>query len=146
MKDECCRPIDLSKGAGPFFGRLFISLIFILSGLMKIVYFNQTVSAVQGVGVQGAAFFTILALLFELAGGLLVLLGWYTRIGVYILMIFLLPTTLLFHGFWNFQGPEQSEQMAHFLKNLTLYGGLLLLWSYGPGRWSLDAKRCRSKA
>ncbi|MFC2049288.1 DoxX family membrane protein, partial [Chlamydiota bacterium] len=85
------------------------------------------------------------AILFELVGGLLILLGWYTRIGVYILMIFLVVTTLILHGFWGIEGHERAMQISHFLKNTAIFGGLLLLLSYGPGKWSLDACRCRSK-
>ncbi len=148
MNDPCCKPVKdplkNSRGAAPFFGRLLISLIFILAGVMKIFIFSETVSALQEAGIKGAGIFTVVALLFELIGGLLVLAGWHTRFGVYLLMIFLVPTTLIFHGFWNFQGHELAEQMSHFLKNMAIFGGLLLLWSYGPGRWSVDACRCQS--
>ena len=149
MDDACCKPVrdplNNSSGAAPFFGRLLISLIFILAGVMKIFIFPETVSALEAAGIRLANMFTAVALLLELIGGLLVLAGWHTRIGVYLLMIFLLPTTLIFHGFWNFQGHELAEQMSHFLKNMAILGGLLLLWSYGPGRWSVDACRCQSK-
>lgn len=140
----CCSTETCTPGAGPFFGRLLISLIFILSGVMKIFHFQGVVGALSSFGLEGAEFFAVLAILFELVGGLLILLGWHTRIGVYLLMLFLLPTTFLFHNFLGLQGHEQAEEMAHFLKNLTIYGGLLLLLSYGPGRWSLDARRCNS--
>lgn len=131
--------------AAPFFGRLFISLIFVLSSLGKIFNFQETVSALESFGIKGGAIFIAIAILFELGGGLLVLLGWYTRLGVYALMIFLLPATLIFHAFWNHSDTERMVQMAMFLKNITIYGGLLLLLSYGPGKWSLDA-RCSTKA
>lgn len=81
----------------------------------------------------------------ELVGGILLILGWYTHLAVYILMIFLLPTTLIFHGFWNYVGVDAALQFSIFLKNLVIYGALLLLLSYAPGRWSLDARRCRKK-
>lgn len=146
MNDACCKPVEDSRSAAPFLGRFLISLIFILAGVMKIFIFPETVSALQAVGIQGASIFTVVALLFELVGGLLILAGWYTRFGVYLLMIFLVPTTLIFHGFWNFEGHDQAEQMSHFLKNMAIFGGLLLLWSYGPGRWSIDACRCKSRS
>jgi putative oxidoreductase len=130
-----------AHGAGPFFGRLLISLIFILSGFAKIFSFKETSEAISNTGLPGSDILAVVALLFEIVGGLLVLLGWYTNFGIYILMIFLLPTTLVFHPFWIYEGAEKLSQQANFLKNLTIYGGLLLLLSYGPGRWSFDARR-----
>jgi len=142
MKDKCCGESQCSPGcshgAAPFFGRLLISLIFILAGIGKIIDFQGAVDTLNSVGIQGAEAFIFIGLLMELVGGLLLLLGWYTRIAVYILMIFLLPTTLIFHGFWNYTGAEMALQLSIFLRNLTIYGGLLAYFSFGPGRWSID--------
>ena len=120
-----------------------ISLIFILGGLGKILDFGGARDALRMLGIQGAGFYIFIALLMELVGGILLLLGWRNRLAIYILMIFLLPTTLIFHGFWNYSGNEMALQFSIFLKNLVIYGALLLLLSYGPGCWSLDA--CFSK-
>lgn len=53
-------------------------------------------------------------------------------------MLFLIPTTFLFHDFWNLSGGAQMGQMAAFMKNLAIGGGLSLLVAYGPGRYSID--------
>ena len=82
MNGACCKPVKDHKAAAPFFGRLLISLIFILAGVMKIFIFQETISALQEAGIRGATILTALALLFELVGGLLILVGWHTRIGV----------------------------------------------------------------
>ncbi len=145
MEGSCCSHKGGSHGAAPFFGRLLISLIFILAGLGKIVDFPGAVDALQSVGIRGASVFVFVGLLMELIGGLLLLLGWHTRLGIIILMIFLFPTTLIFHGFWSYTGAEMALQLSIFLKNLTIYGGLLAFYSYGPGRWSVDACRVCKK-
>jgi putative oxidoreductase len=129
----------ISQGAGPFFGRLLISLIFILAGIGKAADFPAAVATLQHLGIPAPETIIIISILFELIGGTLVLLGWYTHIGIYLLMIFLFPVTLIIHAFWRYQGAEMALQLSNFLKNVTIYGGLLLLLSYGPGRWSLDA-------
>lgn len=129
----------------PFLGRLLLSVIFILAGFSKLFIFHEAVGALRDAGVQsGAPAYITIALLMEIIGGLLILLGLFTRVGCWILMVFLLPTTLIFHAFWNFEGHEHALQMANFLKNLGLYGGLILLAVYGPGRWSIDARICKS--
>ena len=138
---SCCAEYVSAHGPGPFFGRLLISLIFILAGISKIFDFQSTSEALRNMGIQKAEIFIVIAILMELIGGILLLLGWHTRAAIYILMIFLLPTTLIFHSFWHYQGAEMKVQLSNFLKNLTIYGGLLLLLSYGPGRWSVDALR-----
>lgn len=142
MKGSCCEGEKEMPGAGPFFGRLLISLIFILAGIGKIIDFQGASDMLRSLGVQGAEAYILIGLLMELVGGILLLLGWHTKLGIYLLMIFLFPTTLLFHSFWQDQGAEMALQFSIFLKNLTIYGGLLAFLSYGPGRWSVDA--CRS--
>jgi putative oxidoreductase len=73
------------------------------------------------------------AIIFELAGSVLVILGYYARFGALLLVIFLIPTTIIFHT--NFEDPNQ---IIHFMKNLSMFGGCLVLLGMGPGRFSLD--------
>ncbi|MCC5832122.1 MAG: DoxX family protein [Chlamydiales bacterium] len=133
-------------GGVPFLGRLLISLIFILSGLGKILDFQGAVEQLRGYEIDLAYFFILIALLLQLIGGILLLLGWFTRFAVVILMIFLLPTTLIFHGFWNYTGDKMELELVMFLKNLAIFGGLLAFFSFGPGRWSIDGCRVCKKA
>lgn len=140
-KHLSCDTYHCQHGAGPFFGRLLLSIIFILAALGKIFDFEGGVNLLRQMGVQGAPVFFTIGLLMELIGGLMILFGWHTRLGVYILMIYLIPVTLMIHNFWGYEGADMAIQLQLFLKNLAIYGGLLLLLSYGPGRWSLDAKR-----
>jgi putative oxidoreductase len=65
-----------------------------------------------------------------LLGSLSLLLGFKTQIGALLLVLFLIPTTLLFHPF--------TTDLGNFLKNLALIGGLLMVVSYGPGLISVD--------
>ena len=79
------------------------------------------------------------AALVEILGGLSLLLGLRARIGALVLFVFLIPTTLVFHNFWAHSGMEQMNQMQHFLKNVTIMGGLLMIVGLGSGPLSLDA-------
>lgn len=144
--EECRGKYKCSHGAGPFIGRLLISIVFILAGIGKIIDFRGATETLNSMGIVGAKYFMLAALLLELVGGLLLLLGWYTRVGIIILMIFMFPVTFMFHAFWNYSGAEMAMQISNFLKNLAIYGGLFAFYSFGPGRWSVDACRgCKER-
>jgi putative oxidoreductase len=136
-----------AHGAIPFLGRLLLSLIFILAAIGKCTHFNEFVQKMTQAGVEsGPAAYIVLAIIFEFLGGFLILFGWHTRFGAALLMIFLLPVTLIFHPFWQYAGGEMFDlQLSNFLKNVAIFGGLLLLATYGPGTWSFDKSCCCSE-
>lgn len=121
-------------------GRILLSLIFILSGFGKIGDWSGTASYMASQGMVAVPFFLTMAILFELGGGLSVLLGFKARWGALALICFLIPATLIFHNFWAFTGAEQRMQMINFMKNLAIMGGLLLVVLRGAGNPSIDGR------
>jgi putative oxidoreductase len=87
-----------------------------------------------------------IALVIELVGGLAILLGLFTRFTAWILFLYLIPTTFLFHNFWALQGMDQIDNMIHFEKNLAIMGGLLFLATFGAGGFSMDSSRASRAA
>jgi len=71
------------------------------------------------------------AIICQVVGGLCILLGVQVRLGAFLLVLFFLPATVLFHHFWLVQGEEREMQMVKFMKNGSILGGLLLLLAYG---------------
>jgi putative oxidoreductase len=132
--------VETLERYGAFPARLLISQIFIFSGFAKIMDPQGTMAQMEGRGMVWIPFFLVAAILFELAGGLSVLLGYKARLGALALFLFLIPVTLTFHNFWTYPEDEQKQQMIMFMHNLTLMGGLLLLMCYGPGALSLDRR------
>lgn len=65
--------------------------------------------------------------IFEFVGGLSVLLGIKERIGAFLLILFLIPTTVVMHQFWFVEGYEKELQLVHFLKNVAILGALMLI-------------------
>ena len=120
-------------------GRIAIAAIFLVSGTAKLFDVPGTAAYMSGVGIPYAETLAMVAGIAEVLGALALAFGALTRIGAIGLILFLIPTTLLFHNFWALEGDEQQMQMAHFLKNLGIVGGLILLISYGPGRYSVDS-------
>jgi putative oxidoreductase len=121
--------------------RILLSLIFILSGLHKVADFSGTVSLMTQHGLPAASLLAVLAIAVEVGGGLSVLLGFQARLAAVVLLLFLIPTTLVFHS--NLVVPQVQDQTTQLLKNLAIMGGLLMLAAHGPGAASLDARRRR---
>jgi putative oxidoreductase len=111
-------------------GRVLVSVIFVLSGLTKIVDWNSNAQYMASAGLPLIPLLLIAASITEVAGGLSVLLGWKARWGALLLFLYLIPVTLIFHNFWDYSGIEMQTQLVNFLKNLSIMGGLLLVAAY----------------
>jgi putative oxidoreductase len=79
-------------------------------------------------------------------GAIAIATGFLTRIASLGLILFMIPTTLIFHAFWNAEGPEHLQQMVNFMKNLAIIGGLAVVMAQGPGRFSIDHRIRRGRA
>jgi putative oxidoreductase len=121
-------------------GRILLSHIFLFSGIHKIIDPSGTAAVMDQHGMVLIPFFLVGAIVLEVAGGLSLLLGCFARWGALLLVLFLIPTTLVFHSFWTVGPEEQQVQMIMFMKNLAIMGGLLMVMSCGPGALSIDAK------
>jgi len=122
------------KGFGILIGRILLVLIFLKSGIGKIENFEGTAQYMASHGIAPYTnFFLVGAIFFELAGSITVILGYFARFGAVLLLIFLVPTTLIFHDVF-----VDPKMMIHFVKNVAIFGGLLVLLAVGPGRFSLD--------
>lgn len=121
--------------------RLLLPPLFTYSGIGKILAFDLTVSRLPG-GADGLG--TVLALgaiAVEIGCSTAMLLGLFTRWASLVLILFTAAATLMFHNFWAAPEAAVTAQTVNFLKNLSLIGGLLVLNAFGPGAWSLDARR-----
>lgn len=122
-------------------GRILLSTIFLMSGVGKIFDWSGTVGYMAAHGMFAIPFFLVAAMVLEIGGGLSVLLGFKAKLGAIALLVFLVPTTLIFHNFWAIADPmAQKMQMISFLKNLSIMGGLLFVYSFGSGPFSVGKK------
>jgi len=116
-------------------GRVLLGLMFLVSGVHKIADPHGTQQYMIMMGMTWMTpFFYIGAVAVEVAGSLSLLLGYRARAVGWLLFLFMIPTTLIFHT--NFGDPNQ---MIHFLKNVSIMGGLLYVARYGADRYSMDA-------
>ena len=117
------------------FSRIFLTTIFLLVGYNHLMDPVGTKAFMASAGLFAVDFLYIVAVLFMFIGGLSVLLGYRTDLGAVLLMMFLIPSTLIFHlDFSN------MDQIINFQKNLAILGGLFAIYVAGPGRISEDKK------
>jgi putative oxidoreductase len=119
----------------PFVGRILIALIFLWSGFGKIMDPAGTIGYISSVHLPLPQLGYVLALVVELAGGALLVVGFKTRIVATALAVFTLAAALAFHN--NF---SDFNQMIHFMKNISMAGGLLQVVAFGGGALSLDTR------
>jgi len=120
-------------------GRILFSLIFVKSSFANFSAGTISYAAAQGVPLASIAVPVsgVLALL----GGLSVAFGYKARYGAWLLVLFLVPVTIMMHRFWAVPDAQEAmNQQIHFLKNLSMLGGALLIAHFGSGPLSLDAK------
>ena len=125
----------------PLIGRILICPVFVMSGVSKILFFSMMTSVVAAAHLPLPTVSLTCAMLIEILGGLAILTGFHARLAAWIVFLFLIPTTLVFHNFWVLQGPARQGSMGEFEKNLAIMGGLLILATFGAGSYSFDAKR-----
>jgi len=120
-------------------GRLLLSVIFILAGVNKIIDPAGTAQYIESATTLPGT----LALptgIFELVAGLLLALGFMTRLTSLALAGFTLLTIFFFHNAFA----DPAEQTAA-LKNLAIAGGLLAVFAYGQVRGTFDHMRAQTK-
>ncbi|MFA5916160.1 MAG: DoxX family protein [Burkholderiales bacterium] len=122
-------------------GRILLALIFIISGYGKITGYAGTAGYMASKGLPMVAVLLPLTILVELGGGLLIALGWKARWAAALIFLFLIPVTLVFHNPTGLAPAEAQQQMINLLKNVSIMGGMLGLFAFGPGGFSLDAKQ-----
>jgi putative oxidoreductase len=124
------------KELTPLIGRVMIAQIFLASGAGKIFSFEGTQGYMASHGMPLTGLLLLGAIALELGGGMSLLLGFKVRWGAIALIVFLIPTTLIFHTAF-----AERAQQIQFMKNSAILGGLLMLAQFGAGGWSLDAWR-----
>ena len=117
-----------------FFGRIFISALFLISAYNKILNIDGSISWMEGYGVPGFLLYPTIIL--EIILPVFVIIGYNARISAGLLSIFCIVTAFLFHFDFSDQG-----QTISFLKNIGLAGGFLFIVANGTKDWSVDKEK-----
>ena len=113
--------------------RILISALFLLNGVFKISNYDGTVDWMEGFGIPGILL--IPAIILEIVGPILIVLGYKAKIAAGLLSLFCIATAVIFHNDFSDQ-----MQLGSFLKNIALAGGFLFIFINGTKDFGLDKK------
>ena len=120
-------------------GRFLIAALFLISGLAKIATPALTQGYIASAGLPFPLLAYLVAIVVEIGGGVLLILGYQSRIVASVMAVYTVAAALGFHRDF-----ADQNAMAHFLKNLSITGGLLQIVAFGAGRFSIDGRLATS--
>ncbi|MCI0382361.1 MAG: DoxX family protein [Chlamydiae bacterium] len=118
--------------------RLCIASLYIWAASAKLANWRGTIAYMQSKNFPLIVLSLPIAIILQIGGGVLVALGFYTRVGALILILFTIPATIKMHDFWNLSGEMRTIEKTFFMKDVAIIGGLLLLLIFGPGNLSIN--------
>jgi putative oxidoreductase len=125
-------------------GRVMIGWIFIQSGWRKLMDVPAFVKTMPRRDLP--EFLGYVAPPVEFLGGIALVLGFATRYAALLMLLFTVIATLSSHRWWNYPVEQQTNQHSHFWKNVSMMGGIILLFVTAAGRWSIDGALRRRNA
>jgi putative oxidoreductase len=121
-------------------GRVILVVIFIKSGVEKLMMPTGLTGMLGTKGFPQPMLFAYLAGVAEIVLGIMIAIGWQTRIAALGLIAFVVVATLLAHNYWAMEGAARRANEINFYKNLSIIGALLMLMAGGAGRYSVDRR------
>lgn len=110
-----------------FLARLALVVVFVSSGLAKLIDFEGGLREMRGAGLEPAVFFNVATITVLLGGSLLVLMDRAAWLGAAVLSGFLLLTILIVHTFWNQSGGQAQVSLFFALEHVSVVGGLMAI-------------------
>ena len=112
-------------------GRIFLSILFLIEGIRKFFFQEETIMYMEDYGVPEILFFP--ALIIEILFPLLLIIGYKTRFSASVMALFTLTVAIIFHTNFN-----NDMQLIIFLKDIAIAGGFLIIASNEPKICSID--------
>lgn len=117
--------------AARLFARCLTSVIFVTSGIAKIVAWDSNIAYMGSRSLPVVPLLLSIALCIELGGAACLIAGYQTRKAAGIMFVYMIFVTAIFHRFGS----------TDYQKNLGIMGALLMLAVCGAGGWALDARK-----
>jgi putative oxidoreductase len=121
--------------------RVLLALMFVLAGFGKFTALAGTAGYIASKGLPAPMLLAVLVASLEVVGGLALAVGFQARWAALALALFTLMASFIFHNFWTMAPDQATVNQLMFMKNLAVTGGLLVVFSFGAGPASVDARR-----
>lgn len=121
---------SVKSGGLHLLARILIGQIFFVAGIRKMLAFAGTAGYFSKLGLPVPEFTTGLVIVIELGGSLALLFAFRLREAAFGLAVFTIAAGFIGHAFWTVDTAQFSTQLNHFMKNVSIAGGLLLLALY----------------
>ncbi|MEM9055828.1 MAG: DoxX family membrane protein [Pseudomonadota bacterium] len=115
--------------------RFLFTSLFLLSGVTHFTSIPYYVSLMNDT-IPYRVFWVLVSGVVELAGAAMILFNWRPRLGGWLLVIFLIPVTIVVHGYEMLHAEGEAMraiQQASFYKGFSLIGAALLITQLGAG-------------
>jgi len=112
-------------------GRILLSSLFLIEGVRKFFFQEETIMYMEDYGVPEILFFP--SIILEVLFPILLIIGYKTRFAASIMALFTLTVALIFHT--NF---ENQMELIIFLKDFAIAGGFLIIAANEPKICSID--------
>jgi putative oxidoreductase len=126
--------------------RILLALLFLGAGSRKLLDYSGTLQYMTHAGAPLPVLATVIAIAVEFFVSIAIILGVATRPLAALLALYTLGTALIGHHYWTMTGMDRMANEINFYKNISIIGGLLLLYVTGAGDYSADGWRRRRRA
>ena len=122
-------------------GRVLMGWIYVESGWRKLTGMDAFIASLTRRDVPYATVLGWIGAPLEFLGGLALVFGAWTRCAAVAMIVFTIVATLIGHRYWEITDlAVRRMQQSHFAKNVTIIGGLILLFVTRGGRFSFDGR------
>jgi putative oxidoreductase len=130
-----------TQGFPVVIARVLLALMFVLAGFGKLTGLEGTAGYIASKGLPMPMVLAVAVGALELVAGVMLIVGWQARWAALALAVFTVVASVIFHNYWAMPAEQQMMQQLMFMKNLAVTGGLLLVFAFGAGALSLDARK-----
>ena len=130
-----------TQGFPILIARVLLALMFVLAGIGKFADLGGTAGYIASKGLPLPQLLAVATALLETVGGVLLIIGWQARWAALALAAFTALASVIFHNYWSLPADKQMIDQLMFMKNMSVVGGLLMVFGFGAGSLSLDGRR-----
>ena len=113
------------------FGRILLSSLFLIEGVRKFFFQEETMMYMEEYGVPEILFFP--SIILEILFPILLIIGYKTRFSALIMALFTLSVAIIFHT--NF---DNQMELIIFLKDIAIAGGFIIIFTNKPKNLTFD--------